>query len=433
MLRIAVTFGLAVVLPAAPAQAAWSPATTLPTSAGAAAPVVAINARGDAAVAWTNDQTTRSRTTRVRVAVRRGPAGRFATATLLRQGDLAIGGLAVAIDRRGEATVAWVDRANTRGLLHGHIALRAAFRPRGGRWSAVRRITYTSPFRYAFPRLAAAPDGRVLLAFNAGVKAAPGVAAVWRRPGRPFGSIERLNTGPRGYFFDLQVNFDASGKAYLSGVRDCDTARSSGVLFTASPGASRFAASRLVAPAPVRDFHFVVTGRSEGELAWLGTACSTTEYHAGPVRAAALNAGRVGAPATIATDPAFGLWLTGGAAGGAEVAWTASPPGFPNGVIQISRADPAGIFGTPFAPADGLVAVAADSAGDQLVGPVQPSYAGSAGFPARVGIRLPGAAVDFAPIATSNVTGVGTASPGGRGIAIAVPGRAGIRLASWRP
>jgi hypothetical protein len=371
----------------------------------------------------------------LRVAVRRGLTGGFATATLLRRVNRGIGGLSVAIDARGEATVAWVERAVTRGLEHGHIALRAAFRPPRGRWSSVRTISYLSPYRYAFPRLAAAPDGRVVLVFNAGVKRAPGVAAAWRRPGRWFGAIQDLNTGarPRGYFFDLQALFDASGKAYVSGVRDCDTPRSAGVLMTSPPGTTRFAATRLVAPAPVRDLHFALTATGRGELAWLAVSCSTTEYYSGPVHAAAVRGGSADSPAVVSDVAGFGIWLAGGPNGAAEAAWTSWPPRMPNGVILAARSNAAGTFAAPFSPSDGVVALAADARGNQLVGAVQTAAAGVSGFPSVVGVRTPDGAVSAAPLTTTNITGIGTAMPQGAGIAVAVPTRTGIRLTSWRP
>jgi hypothetical protein len=82
------------------ARAAWAPPTTLPASGMAGAPQVAINARGDGAVAWTSELARPAHTTVLRVAVRRGATGGFATKTLLRRVNRGIGGLSVAIDAR---------------------------------------------------------------------------------------------------------------------------------------------------------------------------------------------------------------------------------------------------------------------------------------------------------------------------------------------
>lgn len=424
---LAVAAALAV---AGPASAAWSPVTALAGSSGAGSPAVAVNARGDVAVAWASEQQNAPAATVVRVAVRRGPEGGFSTHTLQHRRNWAIGGLAIALDGRGETTVAWVERASTRGLLHGHIAIRSAFRTTSGRWSAVQRITYTSPFRHTFPRLAAAPGGRVLLAFNAGVKAAPGVAVARRRPGHAFGRIQSLNTGRRGYLFDLQAAFDKAGKGYLAGVRDCDTDHSAGVLFTAPTSVGRFTASRVVAPAPVRELHLALAGPGEGTLAWLATACSTTEYHAGPVQTAALRTGRVTAPTSITDAPGFEISLSLGPGGTAEAAWTASPPEAPGGGVRIARSDASGAFGSPFAPPAGLFAVAADAAGDQIVAIAKPS---NTRFPDRIGIRTPDGTVAFAPLPSGRLFSIATVAPSGRGAAIATPTMARLRVATWRP
>lgn len=421
---------LGVGAPSAPAS--WSPTARVPGSSGAWTPELAVNARGDAAVAWSPTLERQSATGFVRVATRRGPAGTFVTRTVMRRADTAIGGLTVALDPRGEATIAWVERRSVRGLLSGPISVKAAYRRVGQSWSTPRLIARVSPFRYSFPRLAARPDGRVVLAFNAGNRAAPGVAAVWRGPGARFGAVQALNTGPRGrgYLFDLQVQFDAVGKGHLSGVRDCDSGRSSAVLFTSPPTRRRFTASRLLAPAPVRDLSLVLTSAGTGTAAWLAASCSTTEHYAGPVTAASLRSGRIGAPGTIDASPGVELELSGAPDDGAEASWTAFPEGPVEALVRVARADGDGVFGAPTAPADGLVALDADGAGTQVVVPQRPS---SFGWPERIGARVADGRVAYANLPAGRAFAHAAAHPGGTGLVAATARGDGIRISTWRP
>ena len=266
------------------AQAAWSPIVAIPNSTGGVlGSAVALNARGDAAIVWTWTRQADDRSG-VRVAVRHGRTGRFVTTTLLPLSARAVRGATIAIDARGETTVAWAERANTHGLLHGRISVRTAFRSTDGRWSRMRTLAHIYPFANALPRLAAAPDRRVLLTFNAGNQQTPGMAAAWRRPGHGFGRVQDLNTGPRGrgYFYDAQTQFDGDGRAYVSGTRDCNTGHSAGVLLTAEPGATRFTSARIVAPTPASDLHFAVTGSGRGALVWRNANCITSAGYGAP-------------------------------------------------------------------------------------------------------------------------------------------------------
>ena len=99
-------------------------------------PAAAVNARGDVAVAWIQEGRSQGHATlRVRAAVRRAGADRFSVRTLVARRDLAARGTAVALDPRGELTVAWIEQASDNGLRHGRKTVRAAYRTPGGRWS----------------------------------------------------------------------------------------------------------------------------------------------------------------------------------------------------------------------------------------------------------------------------------------------------------
>lgn len=104
----------------------WSPGRTLSRPA-AGAPAAAINARGQAAVAW-------GERTRLHVATRSGRSAGWRTAvaaTTMRGG--AVRDVAVSVDRRGTITVMWSETAT------GGFRVRMAARPAGrARWT-VRR------------------------------------------------------------------------------------------------------------------------------------------------------------------------------------------------------------------------------------------------------------------------------------------------------
>jgi hypothetical protein len=100
--------------------------------------------------------------------------------------------------------------------------IRAAYGPLTGRWTPPRAIGRI-PYEPSYPpipwdqHLAVAPDGEVLLAFNAlniWRRGGPrGVAVVWRAPGDPFGTPQVLRNAPGGVI----PQFDARGSAYLHG------------------------------------------------------------------------------------------------------------------------------------------------------------------------------------------------------------------------
>ncbi len=410
-------------VPATTAQAAWGPVLRPAASAEAQQTSVAVNARGDVGVAWLQEQ---RRFATVRAAVKRGGAP-LRVRTLLHERDSAVAGLTAALDRRGELTVVWVERGSTRGLLHGHITVRAAFRTPSGRWSSVRSVTRISPFFYAQPRLAVAPDGTVVLAVNAGNRTAKGMAAAWRRPGRPFGTIRPAGAQLQ----EPSLAFDASGRAHLAGTARCDDEqRSTGVLRTATLRTRRFGADRVVARPPANHVRLVLTGRGAGVATWLRTGCSTTEDLTGPVRAALVRNGRAQAPSIVEDVLGTEPFLATGPGGSADAAWTAYAPDAPGGAVHTARIAPDGSIATPGVPADGWVARAGDAAGDELVAAQRPANHGP---PTALGARRAGVSeVVPAPTAVDGWP-VFAAAPTGRALAVAVPARAFVRVAVWRP
>ena len=130
---------------AASASAGWALSRAVPGAGGdqmaVGFPALAVGGGGRVVVGWVDDggagRGVRHPVVAVRVSVRRAD-GSFETRTLARRRDLAARGLTVAVDRRGEVTVAWID-----ALPHGHRTVRAAYRTLDGHWSAVQAIGCT--------------------------------------------------------------------------------------------------------------------------------------------------------------------------------------------------------------------------------------------------------------------------------------------------
>lgn len=342
-------------------------AATLPStaSAGWTSPVVvrdaggrsqlAVNARGDVAVAWIGSRSGMSRTDLVRVAVRRAGAARFSTHTLAARRGPA-GHIAAALDRRGELTVAWSEAAGSR------TRIRSAFRTATGSWSTAQTIG-TSAYANVELRVAAAPDGTAALTYNARTVGPRRIDTAWRSRGRRFGTTRALAI-PRA-LRNTTLAFDPAGTAYLAGMRICE-----GVVVTATARGRRFGAARTIAPGPILELRFAVTGRGSAIAAWLTGGCFSTEPFGGAPMTAALRSGRISRPASLGDPHGIDLRLSA-APGGAEAAWlTFTPPGQALRAATIARD---GSVGPAHAPDGGWIAVVGDRRGDQLVRQVDPA------------------------------------------------------------
>jgi hypothetical protein len=278
--------------------------------------------------------------------------------------DLAVQGITVAIDPRGEATVAWVDEPDDNGLLHGHKTVRAAFRTSEGHWSAVQSIGRSGAFFYASPRLAATSDGTVALTYNAGVFGPSHVMSAWRSRGHRFGSLRPIAASSG--LMDPNLAVDSGGVVYLVGTRNCDRSTSAGVLYTATARGRRFGTARVIAPGPAAHVQLSVLGRGSAVVAWLARSCNTTEDLTGAPMTAALRGATVTPPVRLDFAPATGITLAG-APRGADVSWTAFPINAPGGALLSSHVSAAGVPTVAQSPVDQWIAVAADSRGDQVM------------------------------------------------------------------
>ena len=369
VIRLGVVGAALLLVASSSARAAWTPALAIPNSAGATPLAIAVDGHGDLAVALVTAGTPSNPGVVVGVAVRRSGASSFSTHRLLSATDLAVQGVSVALDRRGETTVAWVDQRIRKGVFVGHKTIRAAFRAPTGHWSKVQAVGRSSHFFNASPRLATASNGTVALTYNADVATAPGVSAAWRTPGHPFGRAQVLTTAmrSRGYLTDPTLAFDPAGTAYLAGTLDCDRAAGRGVIYTATTRTRRFVTGRTIAPAPANSLRLAVTGSGIAIVTWLAQTCNTSEDLTGPPMAAALRHGAITPPTALTQDQAGLPTVTGAAGGAASASFLSYPAGAPNGMVATTRIGADGKAQPVVAPVDGWVPVVTDIGGDQLV------------------------------------------------------------------
>jgi hypothetical protein len=408
----------AITLSAAPASAVWSQAATLAASANARYVTGAVNAQGDAALAWMQQA---GAVTFVRVAVRRGAAGAWSEQALRFGRNLSVGQVTLAMAPSGEMAVAWVERDG-----NATPAVLAAHRTIAGTWSSVETVGRARPFAYSYPVLATSTGGTMALAWNSHTSSLPGMAVAWRSPGHAFGAPRAV---PGGTLSEPTLQFDSAGTAYLAGTALCDDeSQSHGVLLSAPAATRRFGAARTIAPRPATEVSFAVTGPARGVAAWVGAGCSTSEILSGPVRGAFVTAHAAGAPVTLDAAPGGSVRLIS-APGGADAVWLGSPAV----TVRTARAAAAAsVFGpTQTLAAGGLMALAGDAGGDQLLQPVS-------GGPSQAAVVRPAGsqALDAAPITapgTWTPTWIAAGTLTGRSLLAATEAAGPLRVATWHP
>jgi hypothetical protein len=269
---------------------------------------VAVDGSGDAAVAWATTPSPPSTSTfgtTVHVAVRLAH-GRVIARTVWSSREADAIRVSVAIGH-GEVTVAWVSDARHERLEG--ATLRAAYGPPVGRWAPARVIGRWHDFAppaNRYPRLAVAPNGAVLLAWDDNSPTINGPAVTWHMPGHRFGAPQLLIHAETPLEVPHELGpipaFDARGSAYVWG--SCD-----GIVLAAPPHSHRFGRPVVVAPAPVLGFTLSLAGAGHGLAGWEHGICTTDQATGdtpGPVFASVLRAGAFGKPLALGANAQIG-------------------------------------------------------------------------------------------------------------------------------
>jgi hypothetical protein len=304
--------------------------------------------------------------------------------------------------------------------------VRVAYGPLIGRWSAPQTISgrwsigWTNGFPWAQPHLALSPDGTVLVAWNGCLTqhACDGiigegytqqrVVVAWHRPGRPFGPPTVVRAAPLGSV----PQFDAAGTAYLAG--SC-----SGTVAIAPAHSRRFRRT-IVTRGAAQSFTLALSGAGKGLAVWVAGACSYDEAagnQSGTVLVSRLRARGFVTPFVLTAAPAESADAVASATG-VTVSWY-------DGTTHIVQIDANGVPGTVQDDPTALP-LGADGGGDVLFAPVAQLGFGDFVRPAGGGADQPGPA-PWGP-------GTWAVSPAGRAIALMwYPDVTKLDLSIWRP
>jgi hypothetical protein len=407
------------------AAARWSAPESFPIAPYVSGPAVAVNARGDAAVAWATRSDPAAPPVRggaVYVTVRLAH-GRLITRRVWSSRRAGAGTPAVAIGRR-EVTVAWVTHTRRQSVTPGDTGtVRAAYGPLAGRWHRARVVGRGDDA----PDLAAAPGGETRLVWVANGYTGR-IAEASRRRGHGFGRPRRLRNlhavGTGGASHGPRAAFDARGTGYVWA--ECD-----GVVRIARPHRSP-TRSVVLATGPVLDLSLAVTDAGTGLAAWAAGPCSTdasATEQGGPAFGSALVRGRFGKATglTGAAAPTSRTRVLAAPGGGGTIAWQEAT------TIFTAAVGTTGVFGPGQPITAGLAPLAADGGGDQVL-----AGEGSAESLPQFGVvvrRRDGGPDEPAP---RDHGALAAATPLGRAFALAwntSPTGAGGReaIAVWRP
>jgi len=331
-------------------------------------------------------------------------------------------------------TLAW-DYSNASSTSQ---TLRVAYGPLIGRWAPSRAIWSFSglgPFA-GDPHLAAAPSGAVLAAWsvctsrNCGYNESRyGVAVRWRAPGRDFGALQVIRGAPLG----AVPQFDARGTAYLSS--PC-----SGRVLMATAHSQRFSRTVMLTPGPALDMTLSLDGAAQGLAAWVAGGCSydeAVENTPGPVFISLLRGGTFAKPRAL-TPPSTQA-ISGSAVavpGGATVSWYVRAA---NGVGEpfSSQIGANGLPGATQQGANAVIAVTADGRGDAVLegGRSANTYGPGASAPGPLAGTLFVRPVSGAPDQPApSPFGEAAAAPYGRAVALTwYQVSATLELSVWRP
>jgi hypothetical protein len=436
---LAVLVGLAI--GAASALAGWSaPRAVSYSTAGFRYVALASDARGDAALAWASESEAGRAQTRAAVNVAfAGAGGRLVKQTLWRSSNALLGGVAVALDARGELTVAWIDAARSRsGATLSPHTVRAAYRAPSGKWSPTRIIGHSGPFLSADLRLVVAPNREVLATWRAHTKHAPGVAAAWRKPGHRFGPESAVRSA---MMSDPTTLFDSGGAAHIYGTVSCGHAiHTCATMLSTAPRRHRFGTPLLIAPAPA-EYPVVSFGAPDRALiTWEAGNYEDLEPSFAAPYARLMTGGSLGAPVALqpgSADIASAVNAVAANEGGGTVSWSAMGPSYPSSAhAMLTVGDASGRFSAPSASPVGLMPMLRDGVGDMLL---KLGWAGGpAGIPPSPVVMQPagGGAMQPSPMPlppSASLAGIVTTQPVGTGAAAAWIAGARLTISTWRP
>lgn len=322
--------------------------------------------------------------------------------------------------------------------------VRVAYGPLIGRWSVPQTLSgrwsigWTDGRPSWQPGLALSPDGTVLVAWNGCLtqlacygavgegQAKQRVLVTWHRPGRPFGSPAVVSAAALGSV----PQFDAAGTAYLS-------SRCSGAVAIAPAHTRRFSRT-IVTGGAAKSFALALSGPGQGLATWVAGACSfseTTPSQPGAVLVRLLKAGRFAGPFTLTTAQAESAQAVATPAG-ATVSWDTRAT---NNVEEpfSAQLDPNGLPGAVQQGTDAVIPIAADGRGDVLLRGGRAANTYGLGAPApgpladKLFVRPVGGGADQpAP----GPLGEAAANPHGRTIALlSAPEMTKLTLSIWHP
>jgi hypothetical protein len=303
-------------------------------------PGLAVNGRGDAVLAWIGSDPADHAREVVQASFRRA-GGRFSDPVTIAAGHLNWPP-SVAIDARGDAAVTW-NQEEPRGPFPGPIFV--AERPAGGGWSAPRRLSGRQERTYS-PVIAMSGRGSAVVAWtrmNKRDDRQVGVVATVRSPDGRWSPPQRVSSARDG---QPALALDSDGNATMAWVR-WDRPVTRVEVSTRPAGGSWSAPTQLargdsqpaprggslpsLPPDPGLGGVQVVAGRSgTAAVAWVRLKPQQVE-------AAVERAGRWSAPAVLSTKgtAAGGLIsLAAGPSGSVAATWAAQP--WPKTVIQTS-------------------------------------------------------------------------------------------------
>lgn len=369
------------------ASASWSP-PWLFAAPTAAAPSVAVDARGDSVAAWE----TRTLSPRGHVLprtsvllVERLADGRALRRVVWSSPTLAPGSVSVALGH-GEITLVWTVVPRKPPVLQGGFSAETLFASQGpllGHWRRPQTLGRSTASSYPpagfTPHLAVAPNGWVLLAWDDYSRPIHGPAVAWRAPGHDFRTPLKLanaSLAPNG--LGPIPAFDAAGAAYVWG--PCN-----GFVWSAPSHHRRFGTPVLVAPGRAQPpwmrhsslgLNLSLAGPGSGLASWIQGDCSfdaATGNTPGPVFASVLRAGKFSAPLLLAVGELGASTAVATAEGGIVSFMSMSGFGAPSPPQSVQIGPGESIAAIPQATTPSIP-VARDGADDQLLAQLSPIF-----------------------------------------------------------